>query len=362
MERIKIPGSEYISPKFTNYEKKPFVSYFLFLLILIPLFIPDQEDFQLYDKMVNLAFVTTIITIIISFWMICKGREKEEENKINVMTKKGRSYIRGKYQQQKIKYDLDATDRNLIVGKIKELTGTTKEDIEKITTYQIEEDEVKLRKGASKIMSVLFGLVAALAITNALDIFMDENTIFNLPIDLRGEEKKFEITDSLYEIGLLVISQEFILLASFFVIGAFFYHCGLAFFSDQAADMLNENRPHHEIILSGILLFTDGIFLYFAANSIGSILQFSLWIFFLMIVDIAWVFLNSIYLKKDYAHWIHFDLIMLIFLLTIILSFGSAQITPMYHHYLMVFSVIVCRIIVDYKLSWKFFGKFEIIT
>ena len=192
-------------------------------------------------------------------------------------------------------------------------------------------------------------MVAALAITNALDFFMDTT--------------KFEATDSLYEIINLIISPEFIILISFFVVGTFFYHCGLAFFSDQAADMLNrkEPRPTAEVVLSGVILFTEGIFLYFAAGSIGSVLQFSLWIFFLMLVDLAWVLLNSIYLKRAYSQWIHFDIIMIIFFVTFLLIYGNNTELVQYPHYLIVFGIILCRIILDYKLSWQFFTKFSIV-
>jgi len=299
--------TKYLFPKLELYEKKPFIAYPLFLLILVPLIIPNQTESELYDRIVLLAFATTIITTIISFWLILKGRKAP---KITVLIKKG-----------------------------------------------------KTKKGTSagKIFSVLYALVAAIAITNALDFFMDPQTAFTLPFDLGDDVKNFEMTDSLFEIGYLIISQEFILLLSFFVIGTFFYHCGLAFFSDQASKMLEKGMPLPEIVLSGIILFTEGIFLYFAAGSIGSVLQFSLWIFFLMIVDIAWVLLNSIHLKKDYAQWIHFDFIMLIFLLTILLSYGAAQLEPSYHHYVIVFLVLLCRTILDYKLSWEFFAKFDIL-
>ena len=348
--------AKYLFPKLEPYEKKPFIAYPLFLLILVPLIVPNQTESELYDRIVLLAFATTIITTIISFWLILKGRKAP---KITVLIKKGKTKVRTEFKNKKSKFQLESTDRNVIISKIEEKTGLTRKQIEENMELETDDDS---GTGAGKIFSVLYALVAAIAITNALDFFMDPQTAFTLPFDLGGDVKNFEMTDSLFEIGYLIISQEFILLLSFFVIGTFFYHCGLAFFSDQASKMLEKGMSLPEIVLSGIILFTEGIFLYFAAGSIGSVLQFSLWIFFLMIVDIAWVLLNSFHLKKDYAQWIHFDFIMLIFLLTILLSYGTAQLEPSYHHYVIVFLVLLCRTILDYKLSWEFFAKFDILS
>lgn len=344
--------TRYLTHKLQPYEKRPFYVYPLFLLILVPFFIPNETESELYDRVVYVAFAITLITTGISFLVIHYGR-KGEIIGINAIIKKGKTKVTvERYSYKDEEFELETTDEKEIINKINEKikqirkSELTKEEIELIE-FEIK-DEEENRKVTTKILSVLYGLIAALAITIALDFFM--------------ESSNFEAADSLYEIIYLIISQEFIILISFFVVGTFFYHCGLAFFSDQAADMLNrkEPRPTAEVVLSGVILFTEGVFLYFAAGSIGSVLQFSLWIFFLMVVDVAWVLLNSVYLKRAYAQWIHFDIIMIIFFVAFLLIYGDTELVQ-YHHYLIVFGIILFRIILDYKLSWQFFTKFSIV-
>ena len=349
--------------KLRPYEKKPFYVYPLFLLILVPIFLtPETESELLYDRIVIAAFVIAIITTGISFWMIHDKRKGEilgitatiKETKTNVIIEC--------YHEKEKPCSFETTDREEIIKEInKEIMNIRKRELteEEIELIEFEiKDEEENRKVSTKIFSVLYGLVAALAITNALDFFVYPTTDLRLPSGITNVN--FTTIDSLYEVNHLIISQEFIVLISFFVVGTFFYHCGLAFFSDQAAKMLNkkEKRRTAEAVLSGVILFTEGIFLYFAAGSIGSVLQFSLWIFFLMVVDVAWVLLNSDYLKRGYAQWIHFDIIMIIFFVAF-LSYGDTELVQ-YYHYLIVFGVILFRIILDYKLSWQFFTKFSI--
>jgi len=362
--------------KLQPYEKKPFYFYLLFLLILVPIFIIQDQN-----SVVIVAFAVSLITTSISFWII-HDKRKGEIIGITVVIKEGKANVTiERYSYKNYPLPLKTTKKDEIINKISEEIAKIKRELEEKNKQTREKNEIPIKKleltkeeikeitefkedeengkNTTKILSVLYGLVAALAITNALDFFIVPVSNLNLPFNITNVN--FTTIDSLYEVNYLIISQEFILLISFFVVGTFFYHCGLAFFSDQASDMMNRRvpRPTYEVVLSGVILFTEGIFLYFAAGSIGSVLQFSLWIFFLMVVDVTWVLLNSIYLKRGYAQWIHFDIIMIIFFV-VFLSYGDTELVQ-YYHYLIVFGVILCRIILDYKLSWQFFTKFSIV-
>jgi hypothetical protein len=278
-------------------EKFPIISYFIFLIVLIPqTFLEKGKE----DWTFIFAFIAAIIGISITFFVFYHNKKKKKP------------------------------------------AGNSGSEKKKIM----------------KIFSILYGLVAALAITNALDIFINNNRFESFLIP-ENDTMNFTLTDSFQEVPQMLLSNEMAILICFFFIAPFFYHCGLAFLSGKTESELKENVTEPKIIFSAFLVFLSGIMLYFAAGSVGSLLQFSLWIFFLMISDVIWILYNYRKILKGHTHnfsqWIHFDTIMGLFLTTILVTFGMSSASFEYHHYFLFLIVFVYWTLTDYSLSWETF-------
>ncbi|MBM3910126.1 MAG: hypothetical protein FJ356_00580 [Thaumarchaeota archaeon] len=237
----------------TKWDKIPFFTYPLFLLVLIPNF------------SVEMGLFAAIVGITVT--SVCKLREDK------VVKKK--------------------------IARVR-----TDEEKQKIASI----------KRQYAILATLYGLIAALALTTSLDsfatLFTDEGCI-----DPQTETEIicFDKTETLEQLPFLLASNPMLLLVSFFAVGILYYHCGIAFFATEAADLVADKKKMG-VLISSFLLFLEGLILYFAAYSIDSVLQFSLWIAVLMAVDITWVLIN-IRKKIDVLfQWIHFGSIVLLFL------------------------------------------------
>lgn len=320
--------------KVPYHSKALFLFYPVFLIILIPLLFTNEEvknnNPQIIDLSIWLAFVASMIMITLCFSVIHYGRGLDPCAKCG-LRKEWHKHISHDWTHiVKPKAENPDSDEDIVKGK-----------------------------QAGLIFATLYGLVAAIAITNALDLFMnDELTTFHSPFT--EIEKNFANTDSIQDLFYLLISQEFFLLASFFVIGTLFYHCGLVFFTEEASHMLHKHRSAVRVAISSLLLFVCGIMLYFAAGVVNSLLQFSVWIWVLLIIDLVWIFFNSNTDLRGYMHWIHFDLIIFIFLLVILIGSPSQDYTNYYLYHFLILAVFLYRTVLDYKLSWKFFGQFKI--
>lgn len=229
----------------------------------------------------------------------------------------------------------------------------------KIARVRTDEEKQKIAsiKRQYAILATLYGLIAALALTTSLDsfatLFTDEGCI-----DPQTETEIicFDKTETLEQLPFLLASNPMLLLVSFFAVGILYYHCGIAFFATEAADLVADKKKMG-VLISSFLLFLEGLILYFAAYSIDSVLQFSLWIAVLMAVDITWVLIN-IRKKIDVLfQWIHFGSIVLLFLVIFLLSasIGNHQVNEF--DYVAVLIVLLLRTVMDYKVGWNFWSK-----
>jgi hypothetical protein len=207
-----------------------------------------------------------------------------------------------------------------------------------------------------RIFAAVFGLIAALAITNALETFPtgEECTKDDVII-----QQCLDNTEKIQDLPKLLASNPVIIIASFFAIGILFYHCGIMVLSTDIAPLLQNKKII--AFASSLIIFLQGIVLFIAADSTDSLLRFSLWIFLLMALDIAWVLVN-IYAKIHMLfQWLHLDTILLLFLLVMLVSpenqgnlikFGAVD-----FNYLAVFIVFVMRTAFDYKMGWEYWTK-----
>lgn len=244
------------------------------------------------------------------------------------------------------------------------VTGICKLHEDKVTKSKVkrertDEEKRKIENLRRKyaIFASLYALIAALALTTSLDSFV------SLPagdgcIDpqTKSEIICFDKTETLEKLPFLLASNPMLLLGSFFAVGILYYHCGIAFFATEAADLIVDKKKIG-VFISSFLLFLEGLILYFAAYSIDSVLQFSLWISVLMAVDIVWVLINIKKKIEVLFQWIHFGAIVLLFLVTFLLSasIGNHEINKL--DYLAVLIVLLLRTIMDYKVGWNFWSK-----
>ena len=229
----------------------------------------------------------------------------------------------------------------------------------KITIERTDEEKQKISNLRRKyaILATLYGLIAALALTTSLDsfasLFTDEGCI-----DPQTETEIicFDKTETLEKLPFLLASNPMLLLVSFFAVGILYYHCGIAFFATEAADLIVDKKKVG-VLISSFLLFLEGLILYFAAYSIDSVLQLSLWIAVLMAVDIVWVLINRRKNIDILFQWIHFGSIVLLFLVTFLLSASIGNHEVNEFDYVAVLIVLVLRTVMDYKVGWNFWSK-----
>ena len=345
---------------------------------------PIFDDYSI----IRIAFVLALCALGFTFW--CKWEEdklprKREKLKtqIQLLTKllththAPSEFLKMELnkiqiQIEKAKSELQETERKIEEekGKIVEekrrkigsrLKNLAKDDYEKYVRIlnkiegigkkekeEKEEDKPKPSSGQLLIFAALYAIVGGLAVTQALTVFSDpdRNQYVTYAHNLNGF------------IGLLLSKHAF-LIASFFSVAVLFIHCGIVFLSSDAKKILGEGNKAGLFICS-LLLFLEGVVLYYASNTVDNILNFSFWIFLLMVIDIVWVIVNILKNIDMLFQWLHLDAIMLSFLLTILIMFQSlSQITLEVYVYVLV--IFLARTIADYKMGWKtVWGKFDV--
>ena len=79
-----------------------------------------------------------------------------------------------------------------------------------------------------------------------------------------------------------------------------------------------------------------------------------------MTIDIVWVLFNFKETMNEIFHWIHFDLLVLFFLITLSLAVTMGNHAVSRYDHLFVLIVLVSRTILDYNLGWKnFWSKYK---
>ncbi|MBI3841813.1 MAG: hypothetical protein HY295_01495 [Thaumarchaeota archaeon] len=345
---------------------------------------PIFDDYS----MIRIAFVLALCALGFTFW--CKWKEdnlprKREKlktqiqslTKLLVHTHAPAEFLKmelKKIEEQinKAETELQETERKIGEAKaniVKEkqtkirsrLKNSAKVDYEKYVKIlnkiesigkeekeTKEEDKAKTSSGQLLIFAALYAIVGGLAVTQALTVFSDpdRNEYVTYVHNLKG------FVD-------LLLSKHTFVIASFFSVAVLFIHCGIVFLSSDAKKILIEGNKVG-LFIGSLLLFLEGVVLYYASNAVDNILNFSFWIFLLMVIDIVWVIVNILKNIDMLFQWLHLDAIMLSFLLTILIMFQSlSQITLEVYVYVLV--IFLARTITDYKMGWKtVWGKFDV--
>lgn len=212
-------------------------------------------------------------------------------------------------------------------------------------------DELKGKKKKSDqllIFAALFAIIGGLAITSALESFTDpvQNTYIPYAHNIFG------FLD-------LISSKPAFVIASFLPIAILFIHCGIIFLSTDAVRYISQGNKITYFI-SSLIIFIEGIILFYASTEINDILNFSFWIFVLMAIDLVWLGVNWIKGLDFEPQWINFDLSMLFFTLCVLLLFRSVtQIETEVYAYMVV--VFVGRTCADYIAGWRtFWSRFDV--
>jgi hypothetical protein len=217
-----------------------------------------------------------------------------------------------------------------------------------------DEEKKKYRERAKEnkrsnllVFAGLYAIIGGLAITSAIEVFIDSE--YNPNIIYAHEFEGFVE---------LATSKPALLVASFFPIAIIFIHCGVIFLSTDATDILSQGK-RSTVFISSLLIFLQGVILFYAGSSVDNILNFTLWILLLAITDIVFMLINLYKGLEDGPQWIHLDMIMVAFLLSVMMLFSSpAQTSLEVYVYVMVTSVFIT--ILDYMMSWKsFWGVYD---
>lgn len=164
-----------------------------------------------------------------------------------------------------------------------------------------------------RIISVIYGIVAGIAITQAMMGFSettcpyvgyefeDDNTAYHKILTDIGTKTKsspcFEDVTSLAQLPYLISNDHMMLVISFFILGTCFYHCAILFLYPKTVKFVGDQNTKLAIT-NCLILFTESVFLFFAATSADAIERFSLWIIMLLIFDTGWCILNFLYKDK----------------------------------------------------------------
>lgn len=207
-----------------------------------------------------------------------------------------------------------------------------------------------------RIFAAVFGLIAAVAITDSLSTFDSEKDC----IDISGTMTKcLEFPANYDDMQKIFPSAQLLIIISFFSMGIIFYQCGIMFLSTEAANYVATGNKVGTFV-SSLIIFLEGIVLFVAAISIGNTLQYAFWIAALMILDLVWVLVNLFKEIDILFQWLHFDFIMLIFLLIIMLSpsKGTIEVFGVALEYWAILAVFVARTVFDYIVGWEYWSKF----
>lgn len=308
----------------SKWDKIPFISYLGFICVILAI-----------EYSTVIAFIAVIAGLVLTF--ACKSLEDiEKQNK-------------KKWKEKDLEKQREAMSK-----QIEETRNRERREPE--TNY---EDRRQRSKGIQfRIFAAVFGIIAAFAITETLYTFpsgiecTDEN----------GNVIKqcFDNTEKLQDLPKLLLSEQVLVVGSFFAIGILFYQCGIMVLSTDVALLIEEGNRKSAFV-SSIIIFLEGIVLFIAATSTDSLLRFSLWIFVLLALDIVWVLIN-LYARIDILfQWLHLDSLMMLFLLVVLLSpvnLGSSiKLAGIGFNYWAVIMVFVLRSVLDYKMGWKYWTK-----
>jgi hypothetical protein len=207
--------------------------------------------------------------------------------------------------------------------------------------------------GTERIRTELF--VPILILFGSILLYQALSVFTGLGVDLECNTENveyFHCFAKILDFGELLQSNGAILLMSFFAIGVLYYHgCMIVLRGTPIEAIGGKNRYP---IAEYAVILVEAIILFFAATSIGSLVQFTTWIILLIVIDLIWIFCN---LKEtlDLAfHWIYFDFTVLFFLI-VLASTSQQDISA----HLSILTIFVARTILDYKIGWKkFWSKY----
>jgi hypothetical protein len=177
------------------------------------------------------------------------------------------------------------------------------------------------------ILGAIYGIVAGLAITKALEDYHPND---------------FSMT---------------LLLIGFFTIALTFYHGAAVFLTTTAAE-LYKKKYAGKLLYNFIFLFTEAIFLFFISESLRVIDRFVIMFLALLVVDLVWSLTHQIdktinkngadVNPQSYVEWIHLDFLMIGFLIAFLAFHPSAQASG----YILL-AVLLLRSVVDYRVGWQ---------
>lgn len=290
---------------FSKWAIIPFFTYSLFLLIIIW---PNNR--------VEIGFLATLVGFIIT----CVCWHFKEKNTVTNINK---STVR-----------IDAIQNQ----KIHKQTGFQKFRKEVFLP-------ILLFLGSILVFQALYVFTALSVDTNPISC----TTVFD-------EKVCFGNANSVENLAKLFLNNSTIVLTSFFAVGVLYYHGCIIVLKSNASAIFDGSGKR--TFIEDFIILLEVIILFFAASSIGSLPQFVLWILVLMVLDLGWVFSNLKETMQLTFHWIHFDFLILFFLITLSTSLTSDD--SYRNEHLFVLIVLVARTILDYKLGWtNFWSKYK---
>ncbi|MCI4433721.1 MAG: hypothetical protein JHC41_09055 [Nitrosopumilus sp.] len=258
--------------------------------------------------------------------------------------------------ESQIKILIDIVTNNSDAARLYEKKiGELNKKITKIKEKKFEEfglddvdNDVKKNSPQLFIFAALFAIIGGLAITAALDAFVDPD-----------QNSTILYVHNIASITDLISSPSAFVIASYFPIAILFIHGAIIFLSSQGAQIISKGNSFGYFI-SSLILFMEGIILFYAATSINNFLNFSFWIFLLMAIDLAWLAINWAKGIDFESQWVHFNLAMLFFTLCILLLFHSVtQVDKAVYAFMLI--IFVARTVADYVAGWKsVWGQFDI--
>lgn len=226
-----------------------------------------------------------------------------------------------------------------------EKLGGKKEESDEDEDKKNSKDE---KKQYSLIFAAIYAMIAALAITTALEHFVDP------------DENQYPLyAHNILGFPNFLISNSAIIIASFFPTAIMFVHCGIIFLVSDAKDILAKGSRIN-FFMSTLLIFFESVVLYYAGTSINNVLNYSFWIFLLCAIDAIWVGMNWSKAIDAEPQWLSLDLTIVFFMVTILLTYPSLnQVEPEVYYWILV--VLLATTVVDYLINWKsFWSKYNV--
>jgi hypothetical protein len=323
----------------SRYDLVPFIPYCLFLPAL------RYDSSSVYFGFT--ASIIGILLVLICYFIRSNRIEQKEitvetqhhaEKKINEMIQDGIGST--KIEQMKFK-----------IGNSTQTFG--KPEIKEIRQKFLDKEKGDSDKRGTKgflIFNAVYVIIAGLAITNGIDNFM-------------GVSQYISGTGVL-DLIKFTTDKNTMVLYSFLAVATLFYNCGILFLSKEGFEYLTTDTKKEHITLiiffNVIIIFAEGVILYFISHNTNSIASFALWLVPLMSVDAVWTYLQRfMFLSSDKPwkkrvpfEWIHLDLLVLGFLWFFLIALHSDSTKIPDHLYLLLLIVLVLRTVVDYIVVW----------